>query len=105
LLIIIGFLGLNKLGLSGLMNVNSNSSLPVFFLFGLVAGISSCAALVGGIVLSMSKQWGELYADNTSAWKKLQPNLIFNTGRLISYGFFGAILGAVGSKLNFSLKF
>jgi sulfite exporter TauE/SafE/copper chaperone CopZ/plastocyanin len=105
LLIIIGFLGLNKLGLSGLINVSSKSSLPVFFLFGLVAGISSCAALVGGIILSMSKQWGELYSDNDSAWKKLQPNLIFNTGRLIFYGFFGTILGAIGSKLNFSLKF
>ncbi len=105
LLIIIGFIGLNKLGLSGLINVSSKSSLPVFFVFGLVAGISSCAALVGGIILSMSKQWSELYADTDTTWKKLQPNLIFNAGRLISYGVFGAILGIIGNKLNFSLKF
>ena len=91
--------------MSGLINVSSKSSLPVFFVFGLVAGISSCAALVGGIILSMSKEWGELYSDTDSTWKKLQPNLIFNVGRLISYGVFGAILGAIGSKLNFSLKF
>ena len=58
LLIIIGFIGLNKLGLSGLINVGSKSSLLMFFAFGLIAGISSCAALVGGIILSMSKQWG-----------------------------------------------
>jgi len=102
LLIIIGFIGLNKLGLSGLINVSSKSSLPVFFVFGIIAGISSCAALVGGIILSMSKQWGELYSDSDSTWKKIQPHLIFNTGRLISYGVFGAILGAIGSKLNFS---
>ena len=68
LLIIIGFIGLNKLGLSGLINVSSKSSLPVFFVFGLVAGISSCAALVGGIILSMSKEWGELYSDTDSTW-------------------------------------
>ncbi|MFH1759242.1 MAG: sulfite exporter TauE/SafE family protein, partial [Patescibacteria group bacterium] len=105
LLIIIGFIGLNKLGLSGLINVSSKSSLPMFFVFGLIAGISSCAALVGGIILSMSKQWGELYSDTDSTWKKLQPHLIFNTGRLISYGVLGAVLGAVGSKLNFSLNF
>jgi len=105
LLIIIGFIGLNKLGLSGLINVSSKSSLPVFFVFGLVAGVSSCAALVGGIILSMSKQWSELYSDTDTTWKKLQPNLIFNAGRLISYGVFGAVLGAIGSKLNFSLKF
>jgi sulfite exporter TauE/SafE/copper chaperone CopZ len=105
LLIIIGFIRLNKLGLSGLINVGSKSSLPMFFVFGLIAGISSCAALVGGIILSMSKQWGELYSDTDSAWKKVQPHLIFNAGRLISYGILGAVLGIVGSKLNFSFNF
>jgi sulfite exporter TauE/SafE len=105
LLIIIGFIGLNKLGLSGLINVGSKSSLPMFFVFGIIAGISSCAALVGGIILSISKQWGELYLDDDSFWKKIQPHLIFNTGRIISYGVLGTALGAIGSKLNFSLKF
>jgi len=105
LLIILGFVGLSKLGLSGLINVSSKSSLPVFFVFGVMAGISSCAALVGGIILSMSKQWGELYSNTDSTWKKIQPHLIFNAGRIISYGVFGIILGAVGSKLNFSLNF
>ncbi|MBI4653005.1 cupredoxin domain-containing protein [Candidatus Kuenenbacteria bacterium] len=105
LLIVIGFIGLTKMGLSELINVNSTSSLPTFFIFGLIAGVSSCAALVGGIILSMSKQWGELYSDTNSTWKKIQPHLIFNIGRLISYGFFGAILGLVGNKLNFSLNF
>ena len=56
LLIILLFIGLIKLGLSGLINVNSSSSLITFFVFGLLAGISTCAALVGGLVLSMSKQ-------------------------------------------------
>jgi len=79
--------------------------LPMFIMFGLIAGISSCAALVGGIVLSMSKQWGELYSDTDPTRKKIQPHLIFNAGRLVSYGVFGAILGAVGSKLSFSLNF
>jgi len=77
----------------------------MFFVFGLLAGISSCAALVGGLILSMSKQWGELYSDSEYTWKKIQPHLIFNAGRLISYGILGAALGAIGSKLNFSLKF
>jgi len=104
-LVIIGFIGLNKLGLTKLINVSSKSSLPMFFAFGLLAGISSCAALVGGLILSMSKQWGELYSDADSTWKKIQPHLIFNAGRLISYGVLGATLGIIGDKLNFSLKF
>jgi len=77
----------------------------MFLAFGILAGISSCAALVGGLILSMSKQWGELYSDSDSAWKKIQPHLIFNAGRLISYGILGATLGIIGDKLNFSLKF
>lgn len=105
LLIIVSFIGLNKLGLSGLVNVSSKSSLPVFFVFGLMAGISSCAALVGGIILSMSKQWSKLYSDGDSTLRKIQPHLMFNTGRVISYAILGVALGAIGSKLNFSLKF
>ncbi len=104
LLVVVGFIGLNKLGLSGLVNVGSQSSLPMFFALGLVAGISSCAALVGGIILSMSKQWGELYAGAGSFGKKFQPHLLFNAGRLVSYAIFGAAMGAIGNRLNFSLK-
>ena len=105
LLIILLFIGLIKLGLSGLINVNSSSSLITFFVFGLLAGISTCAALVGGLVLSMSKQWLELYPDNESTITKLQPHFMFNAGRLVSYVILGAVLGAIGSKLQFSLKF
>lgn len=104
ILIILGFIGLDKLGLSALVNVGEKSSLPMFLVFGLIAGFSSCAALVGGIILSMSKQWGQLYSDNDSDWKKTQPHLLFNLGRIISYGVFGAVLGAIGNQLNLSFK-
>ncbi|MFH0987428.1 MAG: sulfite exporter TauE/SafE family protein, partial [Patescibacteria group bacterium] len=104
LLVIIVFLVLDKIGLSGLVNVSSSSSLPTFFLFGILAGISSCAALVGGIILSMSKQWGELYPNEDSPVKKAQPHLMFNVGRLFSYVVLGAVLGVIGSRLQLSLK-
>ena len=105
LLLIVGFLYLNKSGLSGLVNVNSKSALLAFFVLGLVAGISSCAALVGGMVLSMSKQWLAIYSDRNSVLEKLQPHLMFNAGRIVSYATLGAILGAIGSKLQISLQF
>jgi sulfite exporter TauE/SafE/copper chaperone CopZ/plastocyanin len=105
LLIIFIFVTLNKFGLSGLININSKSSLLTIFLFGIMAGFSSCSALVGGIILSMSKKWNELYSFKESNFKKFQPHLFFNLGRLISYGFFGGVLGIIGSKINFSLEF
>jgi len=61
LVIILAFILVNRLGLSSLISVNSKSTLPFFFLFGIMAGLSSCAALVGGIILSMSKQWAGIY--------------------------------------------
>lgn len=104
LLVIAAFLYINKSGLAGLVNVSSKSSLPTFFVLGLIAGISSCAALVGGMVLSMSKQWLEIYSGRKSTLEKLQPHLMFNIGRIISYAVFGAILGVIGSRLQVSFK-
>ncbi len=103
--IVVLFLIVNKFGLSGLINVNSKSSLPTFFLLGLVAGVSTCAALVGGLVLSMSKQWLSLYSQNQSTLEKLQPHLMFNTGRVVSFTILGAVLGTIGGKLQLSLTF
>ena len=105
LFIIIGFFLIKNSGLTGLINVNSTSSLPVFFLLGLLAGVSSCAALVGGLVLSMSKQWLELYTEKESTLEKLQPHLMFNVGRLVSYAILGGVIGAIGSKFQISLTF
>jgi sulfite exporter TauE/SafE/copper chaperone CopZ len=103
--IIIAFLFLNSMGLSGILNVGSKSSLFAFLGLGLLAGVSSCAALVGGIVLSMSKQWQGIYDDKNTTYKKLQPHLLFNLGRLVSYAFFGAVLGMIGSRLQISFQF
>ena len=91
---------LQKAGLSRLVTVNSRSSLPAFLLLGLVAGFSSCAALVGGIVLSMSKQWGELYSPDDPLQKRLEPHLLFNSGRLISFAGLGAVLALLGGTLR-----
>ena len=99
------FIILNRLGLASWLNVNTFSSLPVFFVFGLLAGVSSCAALVGGLILSMSKQWLDLYSKTNSFGKRIQPHLMFNFGRLVSYAVFGALLGVLGSRLQISLTF
>lgn len=92
--IIFMFLSLDRLGLNSFATLDSGSSYPAFFIFGLIAGVSSCAALIGGLLLSLSKQWAEKYG------KSHEPYLMFNVGRVISYGLFGSILGAAGSKLQ-----
>lgn len=98
------FFILIKSGLSSLVSVNAKSALVTFFAFGLLAGLSSCAALVGGLVLSMSKQWLEAYSPNASASKKFEPHLMFNFGRLVSFTIIGGILGAIGGTMRLSLN-
>ena len=99
------FLLLNKTGFTSLVSVNSNSSLPVFMFFGVLAGFSTCAALTGGIILSLSQQWLSRYSQNSSNLSKLQPHLMFNLGRVLGYGLFGFILGLLGNYFTLSPVF
>jgi len=90
-----------KTGVASYVNVTDNSSLGVFFVFGLVAGLSSCAALVGGILLSLSKSWNEQYGYDASAKTKMIPHIYFHSGRLFAYVVLGGVLGAVGKAVAF----
>jgi sulfite exporter TauE/SafE len=105
ILIILIYNILEKYGITSLVSIDSNSALSAFFLFGIVAGFSNCAALVGGIVLSMSKQWYELYSKNGSFVTKLQPHFLFNLGRIVSFAILGGLLGVIGSVLTISPLF
>ncbi len=92
----------SKLG--GLVSISASSSYPSFFLFGLIAGISSCAALVGGLLLSLSDQWTKQYIDSDSKWKRATPFVMFLIGRTISFAILGGALGVLGKLLNLSIS-
>ncbi|MHB9019926.1 MAG: heavy-metal-associated domain-containing protein, partial [Minisyncoccota bacterium] len=100
--IIIIFWLLEKIGLNSYIKVGQGSPLITFFGLGLVAGVSSCAALVGGLILSLSKQWSEKYNDQNTLLEKAEPHILFNAGRIISYAVFGSILGFIGQKIQLS---
>src|SRR3989344_3101992 len=70
--------------------------LIIVFLIGLTAGISTCMALVGGIVLGISARHSALHPEATSA-QKFRPHLFFNAGRIVSYVLLGGIIGLIGS--------
>ena len=92
--------GLGIFGLSDLIS-GSYNSLPVVFLIGLTAGVSTCMALVGGLVLGASARFS---AANPGASKleKFKPHLLFNLGRIISYFILGGLIGWVGSFFQLS---
>lgn len=82
--------------------VDANSALPAFILLGLAASFSSCAALVGGLLLAMTKQWNDLYITDRTNKLKSRPHIFFHLGRFIGFIVFGGILGAVGSAISIS---
>jgi sulfite exporter TauE/SafE/copper chaperone CopZ len=101
-LLIVIFFVFENLQLGQYISVDASSSLPAFFLLGIVAGLSSCAALVGGLLLSMIKQWNELYIDRDSKVQKAQPHIMFHIGRIISFTILGGVLGLIGETISFN---
>jgi copper chaperone CopZ len=79
----------------------SSPSMLVVILIGLVAGVSTCMALVGGLVLGISARHAELHPEATIA-QKFRPHLFFNLGRIISYAVLGGVIGLAGSFLQLS---
>ena len=82
LLVIAVFLLLGKLGLGSYLNINSQSSLLTFFVFGIIAGFSSCGALLSGIIVSYPKRTLEIII-----------------GRIVGYTILGIILGVLGQTI------
>ncbi|KKQ62680.1 MAG: hypothetical protein US85_C0023G0011 [Candidatus Shapirobacteria bacterium GW2011_GWF1_38_23] len=93
-LLLLIFFFIQKTGLFASFNVSSTSFPAAFFPFGLLAGFSTCAALVGGLVLSLSQSWSKY---------KLVPVVSFNLGRLVFFALFGALLGYFGSFFRLSI--
>ena len=88
-----------KSGFLSKYSVTGTSGYLSYFIFGLAAGASSCAALTGGILLSLSKTWGNIYTGG----EKHLPFTLFNAGRLASFAIMGGILGLVGTMFTYSL--
>lgn len=81
--------------------VGSSVSYSFSFVIGLTAGVSSCMALIGGLVLGMSARHAALHPE-ASVDQKLHPHLFFNLGRVLGFAVLGGIIGAFGSLFQIS---
>jgi len=93
------FVILQKLGLVNLINTSS-VSYGTAFVIGIIASLSSCLAVVGGLLLSMSATFAR-------EGDKVRPQVLFHIGRIVSFFVLGGIIGAIGSvfSLNISATF
>ncbi len=83
---------------SGILNfgLGGNVTPITSFIIGLIASVSSCLAVVGGLVLSLS---ATISQDKVSDTK---PIALFHGGRIISFALLGGILGAIGGAIGIS---
>jgi sulfite exporter TauE/SafE/copper chaperone CopZ len=81
---------------SGLGDLGSGG-LAVALLIGLAAGVSTCAALVGGLVLALSASAAATAGGRATS--RMRPALVFLAGRIAGYAALGAALGAIGATV------
>lgn len=84
-----------------LKGTGNYGSLPIVLLVGLTAGVSTCMALVGGLVLAASARFVEKHPQATLL-QKFKPHLFFNAGRILSFFVLGGVIGYAGSFFQLS---
>lgn len=93
------FVFLQKIGIVNLVN-GGNVNYGTAFVIGIIASLSTCMAVVGGLLLSMSATFAK-------EGDKVKPQLMFHGGRIASFFILGGAIGAIGSAftLNTSATF
>lgn len=86
---------------SGILNLGiGGQTTPVTsFMIGIIASLSSCLAIVGGLVLSLSAK----VAQDGGSTKK--PFILFHGGRLMGFSLLGGILGLIGEAIGINFMF
>ena len=96
------FIVSQMLGLFSLAANFDSKNIAMAVVVGLIAGVSTCMALVGGLLLAMSAEYYKVRPTATTL-QKFRPHLFFNLGRLIGFAAFGGLLGFIGEALRPSL--
>jgi uncharacterized protein len=88
---------------SGILNfgIGGETTPVTSFLIGIVASLSSCLAIVGGLVLSLSAKVSQDENGN-NAKKSL---VLFHIGRLLGFAVLGGVLGLIGRAFGISFIF
>lgn len=87
------FFILQKIGLVNIVTANE-VTYGTAFVLGIIASLSTCMAVVGGLVLSMSATFAK-------EGDKIRPQVLFHVGRLASFFVLGGIIGLIGSMFQF----
>jgi sulfite exporter TauE/SafE len=82
----------------------TTGNLLLVAVLGVTASVSTCMALVGGLVLSLSARHAAQHP-NVGTAGKFRPQLLFNLGRVVGFTLLGALIGLVGRIVAFQGSF
>jgi protein-disulfide isomerase/sulfite exporter TauE/SafE/copper chaperone CopZ len=82
---------------------NTTISFGLALLIGLVASMSTCIAVTGGLLVAIAAKHNAANG-HLSGVQKFKPHLYFNAGRIISYTILGGAIGALGSTFSLSTE-
>lgn len=94
-----------RLGFGRSVRLDLTSSWWAFLIFGILAGTSSCAALIGSLIIALGKSWSSQFASRNDLKNRLTPHLLFQGGRILAYTVLGVVLGIIGENLRLSATF
>jgi len=77
-------------------------NLGIVLLVGLTAGISTCMAIVGGLVLGIASRFNQSHP-LASSKAKFIPHLFFNAGRVGGFFLLGGLIGLLGAAFQLSI--
>jgi len=78
--------------------VSGSGGLSAIFVIGVIASLSSCTAVLAGLILAISANHAKHHAME-STHDRLRPHILFNIGRVLGFAMFGAMIGLLGSIL------
>jgi len=91
------FFLLQKLGIANIIGGRS-MSLALIFLIGIVASLSSCMAVAGGFVLSISSSYAK-------GKDRVMPLILFHGARIVGFFLLGGVIGLIGIALKLTPRF
>jgi uncharacterized protein len=96
------WLGLRQLNLMpAAMGVSDDTTYGLAFLIGLVASISTCMAVTGGLLVAIAAKYNDATGTMSGA-ERLKPLIWFNAGRIVSYTMLGGAIGVLGATFTLS---
>ena len=86
---------------SGILNFGfgGGATPTTAFMIGIIASLSSCLAVVGGLILSLS---AKIMEDDK---RNKKPIVLFHTGRVFGFAILGGVLGLIGEAFGINFVF